>query len=75
MTEQTKQTFDPQLDCMVPLSTTKTDALSAERITSLSSDTIRANYADMVIKVSPRREAISVRNALRIASGEAARKL
>jgi hypothetical protein len=45
----------------------------AERITSLSADNIRRNYSDLVVKLSPRRDGMKLRDALAIANGTARR--
>lgn len=41
-----------------------------EKITSLSSDTLKRHYPDRVVKLSPRREGMKLRDALAIASGK-----
>jgi hypothetical protein len=40
-----------------------------EEITSLSGDNIRRNYAEYVVKLSPRRDGMQLKHALMIASG------
>ena len=45
----------------------------AEEVTSLSADTIRRVYPHLVVKLSDRRAAITLRNILAIASGTARR--
>jgi len=42
-----------------------------EEITSLSADTIRRKYAEYIVKLSPRRDGMKLRDALRIANGTA----
>jgi hypothetical protein len=43
------------------------------KITSLSEDNIRRNYSDFVVKLSPRRDGMKLRDALAIANGTARR--
>jgi len=45
-----------------------------EKITSLSGDNIRRNYPHLVIKLSPRRDGLKLRDALAIANGTAKRQ-
>jgi len=45
----------------------------ASEITSLGSDALRRNYSDMVIKLSPNRDGMRLRDILAIASGAAHR--
>jgi hypothetical protein len=45
----------------------------AERVTSLSADNLRRNYSHLIIKLSPRRDGIKLRDALAIANGSARR--
>ena len=45
----------------------------AAKITSLSPDTIRRKYPELVVKLSPRRDGIKLRDVLAIASGTARR--
>jgi hypothetical protein len=44
-----------------------------EKITSLSSDTIRRKYGDYVVKLSARRDGMKLKHALAIANGTAPR--
>jgi hypothetical protein len=44
-----------------------------EKITSLSADTIRRNYADYIVELSPRRDGMKLKHALAIANGTARR--
>jgi len=44
-----------------------------EKITSLSGDSIRRIYPDLVVKLGPRRDGVKLRNALAIANGTARR--
>jgi len=45
-----------------------------EKITSLSGDNIRRNYPHLVVKLSPRRDGMKLKNALAIADGTAKRR-
>ena len=61
---------------MLPLRRGRTGARGApqqsvEEITGLHRDTIKRRYGHLVVKTSVRREAMSLGNALAIASGEA----
>jgi len=42
-----------------------------EEITSLSADTIRRTYPEFIIKLSPRRDGMKLKDALAIANGTA----
>jgi len=42
-----------------------------EKITSLSGDNIRRNYPHLVVRLSPRRDGLRLRDALAIANGTA----
>jgi len=44
-----------------------------EEITSLSGDSIRRNYSEYVVKLSPRRDGVKLKDALAIANGTARR--
>jgi len=44
-----------------------------EKITSLSSDTIRRKYGEYVVKLSARRDGMKLKHALAIANGTARR--
>jgi hypothetical protein len=44
-----------------------------EEITSLSADNLRRNYAEYVVKLSPRRDGMKLKHALAIANGTARR--
>jgi hypothetical protein len=44
--------------------------LSAEEITNLSPDTLKRRYSKYVIRLSPRRQGMKLRNALAITRGE-----
>ena len=44
-----------------------------EEITSLSGDNLRRNYAEYVVKLSPRRDGMKLKHALAIADGSARR--
>jgi hypothetical protein len=43
----------------------------AEKITSLSADNLRRNYPGLVVKLSPRRDGMRLRDVLAIANGTA----
>jgi hypothetical protein len=45
-----------------------------EKITSLSGDNIRRNYPHLVVRLSPRRDGLRLRDALAIAHGTAKRR-
>jgi hypothetical protein len=45
-----------------------------EKITSLSGDNIRRNYPHLVVRLSPRRDGLRLRDALAIANGTARRQ-
>jgi hypothetical protein len=45
----------------------------ASEMTSLSPDAIRRNYWDLVVKLSPKRDGMKVKNILAIANGTAPR--
>jgi hypothetical protein len=47
---------------------------AASRITSLSPDTIRREYADYVVQLSARRDGVKLRHCLEIAAGKARRQ-
>ncbi len=62
-----------ELEGIIPLSRPKwsTDPkLSAEEITNLSPDTLKRRYSKYVIRLSPRRQGMKLRNALAITRGE-----
>jgi hypothetical protein len=63
-------TYDPELDRIIRLNT-RTAAPSVEKLTTLSADTIERNFPHLIVKMSPRRKGMSMRNALAIARGEA----
>jgi hypothetical protein len=44
--------------------------VSVEAITSLSAETVRREYPDLIVRVSRRRQAMKLRDALRIAGTE-----
>ena len=46
----------------------------AERVTSLSADSIRRLYPDLVVRLSKRRHGLKLRDALAIANGTAKRR-
>jgi hypothetical protein len=43
----------------------------AEKITSLSADSLRRNHPSLIVKLSPRRDGMKLRDALAIANGTA----
>lgn len=43
--------------------------VEVERITSLSADTLKRNYPELIVRLSPRRVGMKLKNALRIAAG------
>lgn len=69
--------LDPvQLRSIVPLRAGHTGARgaeqpSAEQITGLHKDTLKRQYAHLIVKTSVRREGMSLASALAIAAGEA----
>jgi len=46
---------------------------TASEMTSLSPDAIRSNYPDLVVKLSPKRDGMSMENILSIMNGTAKR--
>ena len=46
---------------------------AVEEITSLSSDNLRRNYPDLIVKLSARRDGMKLKHALAIANGTAHR--
>jgi hypothetical protein len=47
---------------------------AASKITSLSADSIRREYPDLVVQLSARRDGIKLKHALAIAAGKAKRR-
>jgi hypothetical protein len=45
----------------------------ASEMTSLSPDAIRRNYHDLVVKLSPKRDGVKMRDIIAIANGTASR--
>lgn len=62
---------DLELERVFPLESEKPDATTARRMTSLSADTLKRNYPKFVVKLSERREGMSLRNILKITTGKA----
>jgi hypothetical protein len=60
-----------ELESMIPLDTSKPGVTTVKTITTLSSDSIKRNYSQYVVRMSPKREAMKMRHALKIAAGEA----
>jgi hypothetical protein len=56
-----------ELRSLIPLETTKRDAVSVRKITTASPETIKREYPDLVVKISDKREGMTLANALRIA--------
>lgn len=56
-----------ELRSIIPLETTKRDAVSARKITNASPETLKREYPDFIVKVSAKREGMTLANALRIA--------
>jgi hypothetical protein len=55
-----------ELESAIPLT-------RASEITSLSPETIKRRYPELVLKLSPRRSGMKLRSALAIASGQTAK--
>jgi hypothetical protein len=51
----------------------KTEGPTVKSITSLSHDSVKRHFPHLVVKLSPRREGMSLGNALDIAAGRAPR--
>jgi hypothetical protein len=62
-TEKTERPSWLELESVKPLP-------EVEKITSLSSDTLKRHHPDKIVKLSPRREGMKLRHALAIANGE-----
>jgi hypothetical protein len=45
--------------------------LEAEKLTSLSRESLKRHYGDKVLRLAPRREGMKLRDVLAIANGEA----
>ena len=56
-----------ELRSLIPLETTKRDAVSVRKITTASPETIKREYPEFVVKISDKREGMTLANALRIA--------
>jgi hypothetical protein len=68
-------TIDPvRLDSVLPLESDKPEAQTVRTITTLSADTQKRNYPHLVVRLSPGREGMTLRNALDIAAGRAQAK-
>ena len=66
------QTFDERAPSWIELESVLRMTM-AERVTSLSADNLRRNYPHLIVKLSPRRDGIKLRDALAIANGTARR--
>ena len=64
------QTFDERAPSWIELESVLRMAM-AERVTSLSADNLRRNYPHLIVKLSPRRDGIKLRDCLAIANGTA----
>lgn len=73
VTEQEKKPTWIELETVIPLDTTQEGVTTVKSLTSLSPDTIEREFADYIIQLSPRRRGMKMRNALKIASGEASK--
>ena len=62
-TEKTERQSWLELESVKPLP-------EVEKITSLSTDTLKRHHPDKIVKLSPRREGMKLRHALAIANGE-----
>ena len=60
-----KPTFDPELDRVVKLT-------EASRLTSLSKDSLKRNYREYIVPLSPKRTGMKIRHILKINAGTAA---
>jgi hypothetical protein len=62
-----------ELERVIPLASTSKakSGPTAEQVTSLSADTLRRRYPELIRRVSPRRVGIKMRDALTIANGAA----
>jgi hypothetical protein len=67
--DQTKPTW-LELESVIPLRSS-TKERDAERITSLSEDTLKRRFPDLIKQLSDRRRGIKLRDALAIANGNA----
>jgi hypothetical protein len=68
-----KASKDWEMERVLPLTSTSKNRTgpTAEDVTSLSADTLRRRYPDLIRRVSPRRIGIKMRDALTIANGAA----
>jgi hypothetical protein len=65
------ETIDLEMESVVPLESERPGTRSARSITSLSADNIKRNYPQYVVQLSPRREGMKIKHALKIAAGKA----
>jgi hypothetical protein len=66
------ETFDAlKLESVIPLESDKPDVETVRSMTTLSADTQKRNYPHYIVHLSPKREGMQFKNALRIARGEA----
>jgi hypothetical protein len=63
-------TIDLAMERVVPLESDKADKETARLITSLSADALKRNYPQYIVQLSPRREGMKIKHALKIAAGE-----
>jgi hypothetical protein len=59
-----------ELESALPL-VAEPGVTSAETITSLSADTLRRAYSDLIIQLSPRRQGMRLKHCLAIVAGTA----
>jgi hypothetical protein len=64
-----------ELEAVIPLITTQPGVTSVKNLTSLSPDTVERLYGPMIVQLSPRRRGMKLRNALKIARGEASQEI
>jgi len=60
-----------ELEAVIPLDTTQPGVTTVKTVTSLSSDNVKRNFPGFVVRLSPKREGMKLRNALMIAAGKA----
>ena len=70
---------DDELDVLrrksvVPLESTDPTVTTGKTITSLSAQTIKEQFPHLIVRLSPKRQGISIENALAIAEGRAYRR-
>jgi hypothetical protein len=57
---------------VIPIEMREDAALSVVGMTSLSADTIRRQYSHLIVRLSERRQGMTIRNVLKITAGTAA---